>query len=766
MGDQAGNEETDEASPSGSAAGGPRARPPGPAPSETELFSSLARLAQHRRGKVPFVQQLEWTDCGPACMAMVLAYLGRDATLDEVREIAGGSGRDGADAQALVKTAEHYGLRARGLSIDIEHMKYVPAGSILHWEFNHFVVFERMTRRGAEIVDPGRGRRVIPEAQLRASFTGVALVFEPTDAFTPQRAGSGRWAWYLQQLAGQRHLLTRVIVMSLLLRVFALAVPLLTAVLVDRVIPRGDQGLLLVVMIGLGGVLLFQVLTALIRTHLLLQLRTNLDTRLTLGFVDYLSRLPFDFFQRRSAGDLLMRVNNNATIREVLTANTLSALIDGLFVLLYIGLIVAVDPVLALVTFGLGALQLGVLFAARPRYRDLLVRALDAQARSQSYLVEMLAGMSTLKAAAAESRAVERWSNLYVDELNVSLDRGRASAVVEAVMGALTSGSPLVILALGAIRVIGGELSLGAMLAVNAVAIGLLTPLASLVNSGLQIQLLAGYMDRVEDVLRTSPEQSGQDAARVPRISGRVTLQDVSFRYGPRAPLAVRDVSIDIKAGSTVAIVGKSGCGKSTLASLIAGLYRPVDGQILFDGHDLARLDLRALRRQIGVVFQQPYLFAGSIRSNIALSDPNLPLDRVIAAARAASIHDDVDAMPMGYETLISDGGSSLSGGQRQRLALARALVHRPALLILDEATSALDAETERAVMRSLAQLRCTQIVLAHRLSTIAGADLILVMDRGEVVESGTHRELLARGEVYSKLVAAQLRADPAQEGP
>jgi ABC-type bacteriocin/lantibiotic exporter with double-glycine peptidase domain len=433
-------------------------------------------------------------------------------------------------------------------------------------------------------------------------------------------------------------------------------------------------------------------------------------------------------------------------------------------VLLYIALILAIDPLLGLTTLVLGALQLVVLLVARRRYRDLLVRALDAQARSQSYLVEVFAGMSTLKAAAAEGRAVERWSNLYVDELNVSLERGRTTARVDAVMGALTSSSPLVILMLGALRVVDGELTLGTMLAINAIAIGLLAPLASLVNAGLQLQLLGGYMDRVEDVLRTQPEQSGQEAARVPKLTGRITLQGVSFRYGERSPFVVRDVSVDIKPGTTVAIVGKSGSGKSTLASLIAGLYRPSEGKILFDGNDIARLDLPSLRRQIGVVFQQPYLFGGSIRSNIALTDPGLTLDRVIAAARSAAVHDDIEAMAMGYDTLIADGGSSLSGGQRQRLAIARALVHRPPLLILDEATSSLDAETERAVMHELQQLRCTQIVLAHRLSTIAAADLILVMERGEIVESGTHRELLERGAVYSRLVAAQLRPDGEKE--
>ncbi len=726
---------------------------------EAELFPSLQRLAQQRKGRVPFVQQLEWTDCGPACIAMVLRYFGRDVTLEEVREATGGGGREGTNALALVRAGEWYGLRARGISLDVEHLRYLPAGSILHWELNHFVVFERVKGKGIEVVDPARGRRFIDEGMLRKAFTGVAIVFELTAAFEPRKAGAGRFRWYMRQLAGQSRILTRVVVTSLLLRVFALAFPLVTAVVVDRVIPRGDLGLLLVVASGLGGMLLFQTISTLVRTHLLLQLRTNLDTRLTLGFVDYLSRLPFDFFQRRSTGDLMMRVNNNATMREVLTANTLSALLDGLFVLGYFGVLVWLSPLIAVVAAGLGFLQIVVFLLARNRFRDLLARSLDAQARSQAYLVEMFAGMETLKAAAAEGRAVERWSTLYVDEHNASLDRGRAPAKVDAVTGLLTSASPLAILLLGATQVMDGSLTLGAMLAVTALATGLLGPLTSMVQSALQLQLLGGYMDRVDDVLNTPPESLGIDAARAPKLSGRVTLQNVSFRYGERAPFVVRDVSLDIRAGSTIAIVGKSGSGKSTLASLIAGMYRPVEGRILFDGNDAARVELRSLRRQIGVVFQQPYLFGTSVRNNIALVDPSATLDRVQQAARMACIHDDIDTMPMGYDTILADGGSSLSGGQRQRIALARALVHRPSILILDEATSALDAETEHAVMHNLARVQCTRIVLAHRLSTIANADLIVVMDNGEIVEAGTHTELLAHGQLYSRLVAAQLHA-------
>jgi ABC-type bacteriocin/lantibiotic exporter with double-glycine peptidase domain len=461
----------------------------------------------------------------------------------------------------------------------------------------------------------------------------------------------------------------------------------------------------------------------------------------------------------------MMRVNNNATVRELLTSNTLSALLDGALVIGYAVLILVIAPIMGVIVIGLGVVQISVFYVARRGYRELLTRSLEAQARSQSYLVELIHGMETLKAAAAESRAVERWSNLYVDELNVALDRGRMTARVDAVSSLLTTGSPLAILVIGALQVVAGAISLGEMLAINSLAIGLLMPLSTMVNSALQLQLLGGYMDRIDDVLRTSPEQSGKDIARAPRLTGRVMIQNVSFRYGDNLPFVVHDVSVDIRPGMTVAIVGRSGCGKSTLARLIAGLYRPTEGRILYDGHDLVHLELKSLRRQIGVVFQAPSLFAGSIRAAISLSDPTAPLDRLVEAARLAVVDEDIRAMPMGYDTILADGGNSLSGGQRQRVALARALVHKPALLILDEATSALDSETERRVIKNLEDLRCTRIVLAHRLSTIVNADMILVMDAGEVVEAGTHPELLSRGQHYARLVAAQLQTDSAPRG-
>jgi ABC-type bacteriocin/lantibiotic exporter with double-glycine peptidase domain len=742
------------------------APPPGMPDPGPEQFPALKRLSwRARRRRVPHVQQMQWTDCGAACLAMVMRYYGREVRLEDVRQ-ATGVDRDGVDALSILRGAEWYGMHGRGLKLDVDDLKYLTPASILHWEFNHFVVYERHNARGVDIVDPAYGRRFIPMEQFRRSFTGVALVIEPTEDFEVAKEGASRIFAYLRQLLGQRHLIARVVVTSILLRLFALGLPILTALIVDRVVPRSDQHLLLVVGAGLVAVLLFQFVSQLIRAHLLLQLRTNLDTKMTLGFLDHLVDLPYAFFQRRSAGDLMMRVNSNTTIREMLTSNTLSALLDGTLVGVYLILIFVMSRTLGALVLGLGVLQVVVFLISRRQYRELMSQDLEAQARAQGYLVQLLGGIETLKVAGAEHRAVEHWSNLFVDELNVSLRRGRLSAFVDSLMAVLQTASPLIILSYGAMLVVDGSLMLGTMLALNALAAGFLTPLSSLVASGLQLQLLGSYIERIDDVLANEREQDRTLVARAPRLTGRISVRDVSFRYGPQAPLVVRDAAVEVDPGMCLAIVGKSGSGKSTLASLLLGLYRPTEGTILFDGHNIVDLDVRTVRRQIGIVPQHPYIFGSSIRENIALTDQTIALDRIIDAARAAAIHDDIAAMPMGYETIVSDGGASLSGGQRQRIALARALVHRPAVLLLDEATSSLDTTTERAVMQNLDSLRCTRIIIAHRLSTIVRADRIIVMEEGRIVEAGNHDQLMGTQGAYRTLIGAQTGLDRQLQAP
>ncbi len=560
----------------------------------------------------------------------------------------------------------------------------------------------------------------------------------------------------MRRLLEERALVGHVVVVSLILRVLALAMPILTGLIIDRVVPRSEHDLLLVVAIGMGGVLAFTLLARLIRAHLLLELRTHLDTKMTLGFLDHLAALPYGFFQSRSTGDLLMRVNSNSIIRDTLTATTLSALLDGSLVMVYLVLLYLISPTLASLTLAAGAVQTLVFVVLRRSYRSLVSQDLEVQSRAQSYLVQMLSGIETLKAAGAEQRAVAHWSNLFVDQLNVGLRRGRLSAAVESIGGALQAGAPLMLLVCGAMLAIDGQLSLGTMFAANAMAASFLAPLASLVDSAMQLQTVGSYVERIDDVLASPLEQDRARAAPAPTLAGRIELVEVGFRYGRDLPPVVIDASLAISPGQVVAIVGRSGSGKSTLAKLLLGLHAPTSGRILFDGNDLAGLELRSVRHQLGIVPQNPYVFAGTVHDNIALADPAVPRERVVAAARAACIHDDIVAMPMGYESVIADGGASLSGGQRQRLALARALVHRPAVLLLDEATSALDSHTERGVMASLDELRCTRIVIAHRLSTIAHADLIVVVEGGRIVERGRHAALLRAGGAYAQLVAAQ----------
>jgi len=517
--------------------------------------------------------------------------------------------------------------------------------------------------------------------------------------------------------------------------------------------------------IGLLAIVGFHFLAALLRSHLLLFLRTHLDAQLTLGFLEHLAALPYAFFQQRAAGDLMMRVNSNAQIREMLTSSTLSGLLDGALASVYLILLLLASPAMGALVVLLGALQAGVFLLSYRRYQALMSQDLQTQSKAQSYLVQMLAGIETLKASGVEDRAVEQWSHLFVDELNVALTRGRLSAMVEAVMSALHIGAPLLMLWFGGLQVLHGSLSLGTMLALNALASGFLSPIATLIATALQLQLLRSYLERLDDILKAAPEQAKCNVARAARLSGAIALEQVSFSYGPLAAAGVREVSVHIAPGHKVAIVGRSGAGKSTLAKLLLGLYQPSIGRILYDGRDLAELDLQSVRQQCGIVTQRSYLFGTTIRENIALQDPSIPMLEVVEAAQLACLHEDILAMPMGYDTLLIDGGGSLSGGQRQRVALARALVHRPAILLLDEATSELDTITERQVQQHLAALRCTRIVIAHRLSTIQDADLILVLDAGAIVERGSHAELLAQGGQYAALVHSQVAVEERKTG-
>jgi ABC-type bacteriocin/lantibiotic exporter with double-glycine peptidase domain len=722
-----------------------------------ERFPAVRRLgeARARRKRVPYVQQLHVTDCGAACLAMVLRYHGRDTTLDEVRNRLF-AGRDGVNALAILECAGQFGLRGQAVRLDLEDLDYLKTGSILHWQMKHFVVLDRIGRKGVEIVDPAAGRRLIPHEDFGKAFTGVALQLEPSQGFEALARGESRVRRYVAKVLAHSGLLTRIVVVSLFAQVLALALPVLTGAVVDRVVPRADLHLLQVLGVGIAGITVFSFFASFLRAHLLLHLRTALDVQMTLDFLEHLLRLPFSYFQLRQTGDLVMRLNSNAAIREMLTSGAMSAVLDGLLVTGYLVVLLLTHAGMGLVVLALGALRIVIYLGTRRRYRELMTENLQAQAASSNFQVQMIEGIETLKTTGAERRALEQSSNLLVDVMNISIRRAKLAALVDSSLSALATASPLVLLGYGAHLTLQGELSLGTMLAMNALAAGFLGPLSSLVQTALQFQLLGSYVERVDDVLENAPEQQGTTTTAAPPLAGGIELRDVSFRYSEAAPWAVDGVSLQIPKGAQVAIVGRSGSGKSTLARLLVGLYEPVKGKILYDDRDLSHYEFGSIRRQVGFVPQYPFLFAGTIRTNIAMVDATTPLADIQRAAELAHIHDDILEMPLRYETPVASGGGSLAGGQRQRIALARALLRRPPILVLDEATSHLDALAERKIQQNLRALECTRIVIAHRLSSILDSDVILVMDRGRLVERGTHDELVARGGHYAELVGAR----------
>ena len=725
------------------------------------LHSSFARaLGRCRRCRVPVLLQMTMSECGLACLAMVVRFHGRRTGLTECRERVT-VGRDGVSARRLAEAARSFGLTVRAYSASPASIEHLPLPAIAHWAADHFVVIERVSTKGAVIIDPAIGRRSISRQEFSDGLSGVVLTLTPNAGFrrmpeNPERLDRTAGGPLRDPLMRSRRSLVTVLGASLLIQLLALALPLATVVLIDRVLPSRERDLLTIVASGIVVLVLTQFAVNLVRSLLLIRLQARLDRDIVSGLFGRLLTLPLSFFLHRGSGDLMQRLASTIIIRELITTQSLTAVLDGAFLVVYLGILLSKDMLFGVMALGIGFVQVLLVVATHTRNLRLHQRRLLAQGESESVLIETLNGIATIKATGAEARVFQAWSKRLEAALAIDVERNRLAALVENATGSIRLLAPLLLLWVGTTRVLDGDLSLGTMLALQALGVMFLAPLASLVANAQTLQSVGAHLERLRDVFLAEPEKSrtGTDGSK--RFSGRIELRDVSFRYDPDSPPVLDHVSLVIEPGQTVAVVGRSGSGKSTLAMLLLGLYAPTSGDILYDDVSLRAIDLRHLRRQFGVVLQEPFVFRESIRRNISAGDESMPFEQVVAAAKTAEIHDDIVAMPRGYETRVGQHGSGLSGGQRQRLSIARAVAHRPAVLLLDEATSHLDAVTERRVTANLDALRYTRIVIAHRLSTILTADQIVVVNDGQIVERGSHHELLARDGRYASLVAGQ----------
>jgi len=713
-----------------------------------------------KRKRVPELRQMDAAECGAACLAMLLNYYGRKTTIAETRQVCG-VGRDGLSALTIVKAARDYGMRVRAVSLQKNDLRFVLMPAIVYWEFNHFLVVDRWSPNQVDVVDPALGRRRLSTEEFDKGFTGVVITMEPGTAFS--RASSPRqlslWL-YLRFVFRLPLFILQILVASLVLQGIGLVLPLMMELFMDHIFPARMANLMGIIGIGIALVALTQLVITSLRSSILIYLQARVDTQMLLGFFEHLLSLPYRFFQQRSSGDLLSRLSSNLAIREVLTNQIISSLLDIGTVLVYFFILLHNSPPLTLLALALGLAQLLLLAATTRVIHDLSARDLQAQGKAQGYMAEALSGIVTLKASGAEHRALHHWSNLFFDHLNISVRRDYITSIVGALTGTLNTFAPLILLWFGAQQVLNGNMSIGTMLALNALAVSCLTPLASLASTGQKLQLVRAHFDRIVDVIEAEPEQDIHAVQPPPVLTGKIELKHVSFQYDPNGVKILDDINLEIQPGQKIAIVGRTGSGKSTLGKLLLGLYEPTQGEILYDGQVLQQLNYRAVRSQLGVVLQESHLFSGSIRENISFNDPTIDMQQVIDVAKLAAIHDDVTHMPMEYETMVSEGGSAVSGGQRQRISIARALATKPAIMLFDEATSHLDVATEQTVDQNLNTLKCTRIVIAHRLSTIRNADLILVMDKGTIVEQGSHEQLMTTNGLYARLVQSQLTQD------
>ncbi|MBY0246740.1 MAG: type I secretion system permease/ATPase [Nitrospiraceae bacterium] len=694
------------------------------------------------------------TDTGLTCLLILARFYDLPADGLQLRHQFAQSGQPLSDSE-LLRAAKHLGLKAGLLKTQWSKLPGTPLPAVAKRTDGRYVVLAKIDGDKALIQDPAEARPlVLSREQFESAWAGELLLFTKRANLRLQDLKFD-FTWFIPAIVKYRKLLGEVLVASFFLQLFALLTPLFTQVVIDKVLVHKGFTTLHVLAIGMITLAVFEAILGGLRTYLFAHTTNRIDVGLGAQLFRHLLALPLSYFEARRVGDTVARVRELEQIRQFLTSNSVTVVLDMIFTIVFLTVMWFYSPMLTIVVMASLPFYALLSIAITPAIRARLHEKFNRGADNQAFLVETVSGMQTVKAMAVEPPLLRKWEEQLSGYVRASF---RATSLIT-VAGQVATGvqkiTTVAVLWVGAYHVIGGELSIGQLIAFNMLSAQVTGPMLRLVNLWQEFQQVGISVQRLGDVLNTQPEPSyNPNRTTLPHVAGQVVFDDVTFRYRPDGPEVLRKVSFSVAPGQVIGLVGRSGSGKSTIAKLIQRLYVPERGRILVDGVDLAQVDPAWLRRQVGVVLQENFLFNRSVRDNIALTDPGLAMERVIQAAKQAGAHEFILELPEGYDTLVGEHGCSLSGGQRQRIAIARALVADPRILIFDEATSSLDYESEAVIQQNMAQI-CkgrTVFIVAHRLSTVRPAHRIYVVERGEIVEQGSHEELLRMNGFYTRL--------------
>ena len=659
----------------------------------------------------------------------------------------------------MLRCAKAFGLKARVSATTWARLPATPMPALAALRDGGFLLLGKVAEDKVIVLEPGRPRPIVmAQAEFEASWDGRLMLMTKRASLTDLTRRFDI-TWFLGAVHKYRRLLSEVLIVSFFLQLFALVSPLFFQVVVDKVLVHRSLSTLEVLAVGLVAIALFETILGILRTYLFSHTTNRIDVELGARLFRHLLALPIGYFQARRVGDSVARVRELENIRNFLTSSGLTLVIDLFFTSVFIAVLFFYSPLLTWIVLASFPFYVGVSAAATPLFQKRLDEKFKRGAENQAFLVESVSGIETLKAMAVEPQMQRRWEEQLAGYVAASFRVTSLGNVASQIVQFVSKLVSAAILYFGAKLVISGALSVGELIAFNLLAGRVSTPVLRLAQTWQDFHQARLSVDRLGDILNTAPEpvyNPGKMALAA--IRGEISFENVSFRYRIDGQEILRDINLDVPAGQVIGIVGTSGSGKSTLAKLVQRLYLPESGRVLIDGLDVAQVDPARLRRQIGVVLQDSMLFNCSIRDNIALVDPAVPAENVIAAATLAGAHDFILKLPEGYDTIVGERGSSLSGGQRQRIAIARALIGDPRILIFDEATSALDYESERIVQQNMAQMSQgrTVIIIAHRLSALRIADRVITIERGCLIEDGSHHELIKAGGRYAKLYRLQ----------